>query len=479
MAQLDPLHYLNLGPQGTFKASGDLRTSPQDVDALIQHLQANPTDHLTLHFHGGLVSENAGAEVAARLVPVYKDAGSHPIMFIWEAGLGETLKENLLTIHSTELVQLILKFALQKLESTFGEIVGIKGPGDQLSFADIDSELQQEDPFSQKDPQARQAASDMDLFALRALEGKFEAELEQDLAADPEISRLLNQEAPETELLDPEFKNQVEDKTGEKGGVVTAYVAKKLAKILIETVKRFKNKTDHGIYPTVIEELLREMYMADFGAWVWGSMKKKALEMWEPNQGPATEFSKVGDYFLAKLAALPHPPALNLVGHSTGGIVICHLLETLAARYPQLHTRNVIFLAPACRMNLFHEQVSSRPERFERFRMFTMQDGYEVQDRLVPGVYTRSLLYLVSGILEDQPDAPLLGMVRYLSGQEPYLASELIQVRDFLYEDSKNRLVLSKTHPSAPDGQRSQSEKHGDFDNDQETLASVKQMIAA
>ena len=327
MSQLDPLHYINIGPQGSFKASGELQTSPQAIDALIAHLEANPVDHLTLHFHGGLVSEKAGTDVAARLIPVYKAAGTHPVMFIWEAGLAETLKENLLTIHSPELVQLIIKFALQKLESAFGEAIGMKGTGEQLSFDEIDGELKKENPFEEKDQHAQQAVEDMDIFSIKALEGRFETELLEQLAVDPDIDRLLEQEAPATELLDPEFKEEVVDQRGERGGVVTAYVAKKLTKILLETIKRFKNKTDHGIYPTVMEELLRELYMADFGAWVWGSMKKKASEMWLPNQGPVTEFSRVGDYFLSKLAALPNPPALNLSGHSTGGIVICHLLE--------------------------------------------------------------------------------------------------------------------------------------------------------
>ena len=478
MSQLDPLHYINIGPQGTFKASGELQTSPQAVDALIAHLEANPVDHLTLHFHGGLVSEKAGAEVADRLVPVYKAAGTHPVMFIWEAGLVETLKENLTTIHSTELVQLIIKFALQKLESAFGEAIGMKGSAEQLSLDEIEGKLGEEDPFSDQNDQAQKAAEGMDIFSIKALEGRFETELLEQLAVDPDIDRLLEKEVPETDLLDPDFKEEVVDEGGSKGGVVEAFIAKKLTKILVTTIKRFKNKTDHGIYPTVMEELLREMYMADFGAWVWGSMKKKASEMWLPNEGPVTEFSRVGDYFLSKLAALPNPPALNLTGHSTGGIVICPLLDAMASRYPALKARNIAMMAPACRSELFHEHVASKPERFENFRMFTMQDGFETQDRLVPGVYTRSLLYLVSGILEDKPDAPILGMVRYTSGQPPYTGQVFTDVRNFLLEEGRNRVVLSKTHDSAKEGYKSFSLKHGDFDNDSATLESVRQFLA-
>ena len=474
---MDPLYYLNLGPQNTFKASGELQSTPAQLDAIAAHLQANDVEQLTLHFHGGLVGEKAGVETAERLIPVYREAGTHPLVFIWESGLGETLKENLRTIHSTELGQMVLKFGLQKLESAFGQAVGVKGPGDEMALAEVEAELQAEDPFAQLDQQAQQAAEAMDIFALRALEGRFEAELQQRLAAEPDLPRLANTEAQETELLDPAFKDDVKDETGQKGGVVTAYVAKILAKILIATVKRFRAGTDHGVYPTLVEELLRELYMADLGAWVWSGMKNKAGEMWLPNDGPVTEFSRDGDAFLSKLAALPNPPALNLVGHSTGGIIICHLLEALAARYPGLHTRDVIFLAPGCRTDLFHAQVASRPERFERFRMFTMLDGFETQDRLVPGFYTRSLLYLVSGILEDQADAPLVGMVRYFSGQAPYTDPTLVQVRDFLYEPGRDRLALAVTPDSAAPGLRSTAASHGDFDNDPATLESIRQML--
>jgi len=91
-----------------------------------------------------------------------------------------------------------------------------------------------------------------------------------------------------------------------------------------------------------------------------------------------------------------------------------------------------VFLAPAATSDLFFNEIVSRPERFERFRMFTMQDDYESKDILVPYVYPRSLLYLVSGIMEEKPDSPICGMQKFLSGTDPYDDSNLIAIRDFL-----------------------------------------------
>jgi hypothetical protein len=153
-------------------------------------------------------------------------------------------------------------------------------------------------------------------------------------------------------------------------------------------------------------------------------------------------------------------------------------MQALAEQFPQIHTNNVALLAPGCSTDLFFEQIASKPERFDRFRMFTMEDGFETQDRLVPGFYTHSLLYLVSGILEDKADTPLLGMMRYFSGQEPYTDQNTLKVRDFLFEPGKDRLVLSVSQPSVGIGLRSLASKHGDFDNDPPTLESLQHMLA-
>jgi hypothetical protein len=88
----------------------------------------------------------------------------------------------------------------------------------------------------------------------------------------------------------------------------------------------------------------------------------------------------------------------------------------------RVKVRNELFLAPACRLDLFAGSVARKPDRFAHFRMFTMRDENEKRDRLVPFLYPRSLLYLVSGALEDIPDAALAGLDHHIARAVPTAA---------------------------------------------------------
>ena len=107
-----------------------------------------------------------------------------------------------------------------------------------------------------------------------------------------------------------------------------------------------------------------------------------------------------------------------------------------------------------------------------------MSDELEKADRLVPVVYPRSLLYLVSGILEDEPDKPLVGMQRDDANQPPFHAErypEIQAVRRYLQsQEGRTIWSLSEIGP----GRLSNAARHGDFDNDQTTLASLAYIIS-
>src|SRR5690606_11603846 len=92
---------------------------------------------------------------------------------------------------------------------------------------------------------------------------------------------------------------------GSKGFIEVAMtLAGYLAKVVVAVIKRYIRKTDHGFYPTVVEEILRAVYVADLGEWVWGGMKDVASGMWKPNDGLGGEDMHGGRYFLAGLSAL-------------------------------------------------------------------------------------------------------------------------------------------------------------------------------
>ena len=85
------------------------------------------------------------------------------------------------------------------------------------------------------------------------------------------------------------------------------------------------------------------------------------------------------------------------------------------------------FLAPAVRIDEFADALQRGAPFVSAFRMFTMKDELERKDAVLgPGtaaIYPCSLLYVISGVLEDEraeafPDAPIVGMQRFL-GSDP------------------------------------------------------------
>ena len=91
---MDKLHYIH--SRGG-RIGGRADTGPQDVDAIVAALAADDRRHLVIHFHGGLVSKQAGLAIAEKLLPVYSPtpgSGGYPLFFVWESGAWETIRNN-------------------------------------------------------------------------------------------------------------------------------------------------------------------------------------------------------------------------------------------------------------------------------------------------------------------------------------------------------------------------------------------------
>lgn len=466
MPAFSELNYLNIGPHGTLAPSGALSTKPEDIDALFAYLAQNNLKKLTIHFHGGLVSESGGLATAKAMTTVYAAAGAHPVTFIWETGFLETVKDNLNTISQTELFKKLLALAIKHAMKALGLSLPGKGPGQTLSIAEIQTKLASGAPFADFDATARGAAQVRTEAELEAMRPDIRESIEEDVQSDPEIPSLLEEEAPKTPLLDKK-EVVVTEADQQKGILVFGKVALGVAEVVYRVVKRYLQKSDHGFYPTVVEELLRQFYLANLGQWVWGDMTTKAGEMWLANGGLSGSNIHGGRYFLESLAKFQkESPALivDLVGHSAGSIAICQMLKTAQAAGLQVKIRNIIFMAPACTAELFHDEIVQHPERCARFRMFTMSDAYECKNQLVPLVYTRSLLYLISGVLDNDVDEPVAGLERFLE-DPPYHKPTLRDIAAFLTNAGADaRVVFSKTADDAPRGLRCTAERHQDFD---------------
>lgn len=470
------VHQIHVGRGGTFDPSGDFATSPEDIDALFEHFRANSVRSITLHFHGGLVNEAKGVEIAKMMRPVYEAADTYPVSFVWETGLLETLRQNLTRVHETKLFEKILKWVIKRAAQRFGGFEG-KGAGVPISDGEIEAELQKERPFDDYDDRDTGkgasrggpiAITEDDLDIVRE---ELEAEFAEDVDDDEEVEAL---------LADKEAEGHVD--ASQKGIFTAVKLIKALTKITFRVIRRHVRDRDHGFYPTVVEEILREYYLADLGAFVWGSMKDKAAAMWADNDEVTGEDQHVGSYFLAHLDALRQEKdiRINLVGHSAGSTAICHMLAA-SERYPNVSYGDIAFLAPAVRSDVAVSQVARQPGRFESFRQFTMSDGYERDDQLVKGVYTRSLLYFISGVLEpDMVDKPIAGMMRYASREAPFDEGLAREWADFILADGRLALANSTVlAPDAPEGMRTASETHGGFDNDALTQQSLTAILKA
>jgi len=488
---LDKLTYINIGAHG--KLTGKLHTTSGDVDSILDYVKQANIRKLVLHFHGGLVSEEAGALTAQRMVPLYRSAGGHPVVFIWETGFLETVEHNIGDIQNTKLFKKILAYAVQQLAKRLNIPTFSKGPGQREDVQVVEARifapggLQSYDPRA-IDDRARGGAAALTAENVELIQPQAEAEvaeqLQTELAEDDTLRTILEQEVPKTELLKPEAV--AEGKAQAARGILSiAKLAYSISIVVYHSAKRYLDHRDHGFGATVVEETLREFYMADFGAWVWSGMKDAAEGMWSSNAGLTGDQIHGGRYFLEGLSRLQKEKPdliIDLVGHSAGSIAICLMLKTVAGEAIPLRVRNLIFMAPACTSTLFNDEIVLHPGRYQQFRMFTMNDDFEKANHLLPIIYDRSLLYLISGILEPTAvDTSIAGMMRFGTGQNPFNTPLLSSVTKFLQPPGgPSKVVLARTSvtdPTAKSGFRSNAARHQDFNTDADTQDSLVAMI--
>jgi hypothetical protein len=251
-------------------------------------------------------------------------------------------------------------------------------------------------------------------------------------------------------------------------------VARRGVKVLAAVLKRFASGRDHGVYTTVVEELLRGLYLANAGHLVWSQMKQDTRDAFgdDPQRHGGTAF-------VQRLAGMDRGDTARtiLVGHSTGAVYICELLKHADAVLPPGVKFDVVLLAPACTFKLFAHTLRDHGQRIGNLRVFTMEDALERADQLRRPVYLRSLLYFVSGVVEDEPDQPILGMQRYHEADGPYREEDFPEVDAVRRHIARRHDQVVWSIADGDSGLRTAARKHGDFDNDDDTLASVAHLV--
>jgi hypothetical protein len=499
-------------------------SSSQDVDSIVTQASADPRKHLILHFHGGLVSKTAGLEIAQRLSERYQNAG-HPIFFVWESGAFEAIRNNIKELaHEPvfkQLIRKLLEYALQRLGGTNGA----------RSFAPAATNVEEvratlnhfyANPAPDTIPYKGFVPFSGETQARAATLGISTEEIEIDLQADPEFLAALASlpdippgmrnallPAPVVErrsLFSEVASEKLSEAPGRRGFVTTFKAAWLLKDILKNVLIRYRNGRDHGLYATIVEEIARNFKLSGSNLNEWG----KALQWNRMKQDCDDAFGDdrnlyAGTALLARLSDRCdrglHFKRITLIGHSTGAIYICSLLDAAARHFDASVQFDIVFLAPAISHESFAKALGKHKSRIRNFRMFAMKDEWEREDQvwgddhaldegrdLRRYIYPSSLLYLVSGILEsrtypdgsvrDEADVPILGVERFLAWKAVYPDSDFPEVgavRNWLGTHA-SPAVWSLDDNVNP-GMSCGSKDHGYFDNDAATLRSLSHIL--
>lgn len=186
------------------------------------------------------------------------------------------------------------------------------------------------------------------------------------------------------------------------------------------------------------------------GTLLWEEMKQDADDAFA-RQGAGTD--ALGR-FMKHIRKSGRPVKYHLVGHSTGGIVLAHLLSTL--RRNAITFSSCSLMAPAITVDLYNSTYLPVLQRKYSVRLndltiYNLKDGLERDDN-VGHIYHKSLLYLVSNAFERTEEKPLLGMEKFAK-----LVTTARSLPSFIYSNGV-------------DGQRTRSTSHGGFDNDRYTM---------
>jgi hypothetical protein len=492
---------------------GILDDGQEELLAELRTSLGRPGSKLLLHLHGGLIDVDAGRAIAERLggsgASSWDLADDWTQVYVaWRTGVFETIRTNWTDlVHDDRLYQTILRkligFAARKLglPSFEGRSLAAEFSLDEATIQRRITGLEDlREPFSDVDAYvgaSAEAGTRATLDTIQspgALALEFQDELGQDTrfaAAVADLDGVVNEGAPgrtalppadrargaaSFDRLAPGLRQELTPPPGPAGGrgivSVGIFALKHSAQIALRCFRRFRDRRDHGLHATIVEELCRELYGDLVGAKVWGMMVRDAADHFEE-----TGF---GPHLLATIR--DHPPGTIVVtAHSAGSIWASRMLLAMKAAGIDAPV-NLFLLAPAVRSDLFAEVIDSCGTQIGRCRMVTMDDEHERRDAVLGHdkgyIYPSSLLYLVAGLFEKKDakayaDAPLLGMQRFANVDwlDPAERGDADKIAAFFQQPGKDIV-----HSPSPD--ISSAIRHGDFDDDPETLASVRTLFA-
>ncbi|TYL71654.1 hypothetical protein [Bradyrhizobium cytisi] len=451
----------------------DLKTTMESV----RNAGGNPT--IAIHFHGGLVGQSDAEGAASKLAPEYASTGSVPIFVIWQTGLFETLQNNWKEIFKTEFFEGILERVLQFLVGRAEQPPGARGaPLDVPHPKEVRKEVAKrktgEEPYQGLNPEPAKMAPDLTV----AEDQQFKEAILKDASLAASAHAILKN--ADVRQFEPELQDAIRDSEKEMAaggrGLITAFVLGVAVKAFMGALRRLNRGRGHGLYVTAVEEVAKAIFAADvFGRFAWNAMKQDTKDAFQ--DGDERFGGTALLYELEQIWAHGLRPRIVLVGHSAGAIFVCEMLKAAAKRLPADIKFEIILLAPACTFTLFDSMLTLAPDRIAAFRCFGMSDEFEQKDAMLGNLYPRSLLYLVSGALEEAADEPLLGMQRFHSRKSPFSDDEIPGIKRVIETIGSREHTWIWSMSSIGAGFDCGAASHGGFDFEPNTLSSVKHIL--
>lgn len=461
---MDTAHYIDL-------VDGDFdETTREDLAGIFRSVAASSTpDNIVIHFHGGLVSRASAMQTAQQhLRPAIEAGGGYPIFVVWNSDLKTTITENLGQIAKDPVFHRLVKRVLQFVLSKYAE--GVDGrSGEALaleSLIDIPDDIEEIEKYAREQTTSRKPSAENPADREVVTD-----ELESDdvLVAAENTAAGVTDEAVRSRgvqsvpsRIDRSIAEEIRQAHAPQAGddptragffALATVLAKYGYQIFSAVIRRLMNDRDHGVYTTIVEEILRAVFMVDsVGAVVWSTIKNDTADGFrDAEHGASALVDEINDWWRPGRR-------VTLVGHSTGAIYIGHLLEDWHRKLPGEALADVVFLAPACTFQFLHGLANVFETRVRKLIVFGLSDDIESSYWEVP-LYRGSLLYMVSGLLEpEEVDIPLVGMQRYYQG-DPYNQVAVEKVKNNLIDE----IVWSVTSTSEP-GRSSDASEHGDFE---------------
>lgn len=226
------------------------------------------------------------------------------------------------------------------------------------------------------------------------------------------------------------------------------------------------------IFDYTTDPLLEGAVRSLYAPRIWSGMKRSA-ELGAAPGGGARHVAQRLKEFCDEHRLGEEQIELHAVGHSAGAIFQAQFLP-VAHELGLPSFRTVHFLAPALRVDTFHERLGARlgkDKGIDHLTVFTMYDALERNDDCNT-IYRKSLLYLISRALEPEPRAPIMGLETCLRNDA--------RLRELLglgaARSQMGEVVWSATTLDSGRG-ASRSAHHGDFDDDVPTMNSVVRRV--